>query len=979
MSEIILKKPVSVLNRNIKFDIKDFFVQVSKTAVQATAQGVTGNVIGSAATIVKGLFDISKTTELELKVEELAWLLIARSLTQAITETLSSDQDLYSSNFDKAAIKKVAADLENKINEVEVIIDNDFFNAPHNLSLLDNLEPVLIEWLKQLGLHEYQAKPTYERLKAQFAFSLDKEWVENAAQYNSIIEQINTPFTKATTKQKNIKRYRSWLQQQVNERMFDEAFGLKQIYVPLRAYYVEPEEQDENTINQDLIEPIDIRTHRSMSKIVCDLEDEIREWLNEYNEHDTLRVISGGPGSGKSSFTKILAANLSAQSDIPILFIPLHHFYLSDYLLEAIKKFVDNQLILSQTDITEEKDLLLIFDGLDELSMQSGSNATEVSNRFITEVQDALRDRKNVRWKAIITGRELSIQSQQHKLKKPKMIYYLLPYYIDEEKRESFNDPNSLLINDQRSEWWQKLAELKGLTFNDLPKELATKHLEPITTEPLLNYLVSLSYLKEDGIAFSENTNLNEIYADLLNSVHERKYTDSGTHKSVDNIDKNKFVRILQEIALTVWHENGRTASVSQITEQCKKANIDSYFKEFTKDAESGVIRLLMAFYFRKFDGNNSDETFEFTHKSFGEYLTAKRIMLELSKMLIEVDRFKEEADSGWTLDDAFEKWISVCGPQRIDNYLRDFLAGEIQILASSDQGLSRVRQYQELLIELIQIAVNGKSPIKKLGLSTFEEDLKFSQNSEIALIELHSLCAKRTNKVIEHQSKNDNQNFQINGRENFDKWLSRLNYRIRAGLNHLDFSNCSFHSNFIDCDFSSSLLNDCQIFLSKFHNSNFSNAYFENTLIYKSNFDKAVFVNAKLNRTRIFNVDFIDADIENVDFKNAFIAESNFSMSKAKNAKFDGIDFNNEDFGGLKKMDFKYSDLTNVQFKECNLKGADFTNAIFDNTDFTSANLEDANFKGTSHDKAVFIEANLKGTILEDLYPPKEEPEEQK
>jgi len=127
MSEIILKQPVSVLNRKINFDIKDFFIQASKTAVQATAQGVTRNLIGSAATIVKGVFDISKTTELELKVEELAWLLIARSLTQAITEMLTSDQDLFGSNIDEAAITSVATNIENKINESEVAIDNDFF------------------------------------------------------------------------------------------------------------------------------------------------------------------------------------------------------------------------------------------------------------------------------------------------------------------------------------------------------------------------------------------------------------------------------------------------------------------------------------------------------------------------------------------------------------------------------------------------------------------------------------------------------------------------------------------------------------------------------------------------------------------------------------------------------------------------------------------------------------------------------------
>lgn len=524
---------------------------------------------------------------------------------------------------------------------------------------------------------------------------------------------------------------------------------------------------------------------------------------------------------------------------------------------------------------------------------------------------------------------------------------------------------------DQRSEWWRKLADLKGLKFDDLPIELATKHLEPITTEPLLNYLVSLSYLKEDGIVFSENTNLNEIYADLLDSVHERKYTDSGTHKSVDSIDKKKFIRILQEIALTVWHENGRTASVSQITEQCKKANIDSYFKEFTKDAESGIIRLLMAFYFRKFDGNNSNETFEFTHKSFGEYLTAKRIMLELSKMLNEVERFKEEADSGWTLEDAFEKWISVCGPQEIDNYLRNFLAGEIQILSSSEHGLSRVSQYQELLIELIQMAVNGKSPIKRLNLSTFEEDLKFSRNSEVALLELHSLFAIKTGKRITDVSNNY--------RENFDTWLRRLDYRIRAKLNHLDLRQCNFHGSFLDCDFRSSVLDNSQILFSNFFDSDLRNTSFKNAVLYETGFDKVILSKNILINTRFINVNFKNSDIEGVDLSKADIDGCNFTETNAKRAKFNNLKSIENDSLNFSKNSFNKANLEYTEFRNTDFRNVDFSYANITGADFTDANLENANFKGTNHEEAIFTGANLKGTILEGLYQSEEKLEEEK
>lgn len=907
MSEIILKQPVSVLNRKINFDIKDFFIQASKTAVQATAQGVTGNLIGSAATIVKGVFDISKTTELELKVEELAWLLIARSLTQAITEMLTSDQDLFGSNIDEAAITSVATNIENKINESEVAIDNDFFEAPHHLALLDDLEMVLIEWLQQLGLDEDKAKSTYERLKGQFSFSLDKEWLTNASQYTSIIDQLNTPFTKTTVKQRSIRHYRSWLQQQVNERMFDEAFGLSQIYVPLRAYYEVRNQSPDNDV-QEIISSeeniiINSKAQQNISKKVCDLYSEISDWLSTYQESDTLRIISGGPGSGKSSFAKILAAKLAEKSGQAVLFIPLHRFRLDDYLLEAVKKFVSINPILMNTDLTNEYDLLLIFDGLDELSMQSGSNAKEAASSFIEEVKVALRDQSSLRWKAIITGRELSVQSQKSQLKKEKIVLHLLPYFISDDEKEEFDDSEGLLIEDQRNNWWQKLAELKGLEFKGLPSELATEHLEPITTEPLLNYLVSLSYLRQD-ITFTEDTNLNQIYADLLDSVHERKYTATGIHKSLNDMDKDNFIRILQEIALTVWHENGRTATVDQIRKQCETANIVSYFGEFSDDMKSGVTRLLMAFYFREFDGSQGNKSFEFTHKSFGEYLTARRIMLELDIICDEVERSRKNAGRGYTLKQAFVEWIKVCGQQEIDEYLRGFLDGELSILFESESGQLKVQQYQKLLIELIKMAVNEQSPIKELMLTSFEKDLYYSRNSEAALLELHSLCAKWTNKVINK--------VQYKNKQAFNVWLGRLgSTRVNSKLNHLFLSDAEIHSSFMFGELSSSI--------------------FYNAKLTSSNFFMSTCVNTR----------FVNAQLFDTNFEKSHLEGSDFTIAK------------------LQRASFKNSDLQEVCFKGANLEG----------TDFTNANLENANLEGTNHEEAIFTGANLKGTILESLY----------
>lgn len=918
MSEIILKQPVSLLNRDVKFDLKEFFIQASSTVAGTAIQVATANPIGALTSIVRGLSNTSKAVSLEdVPVEQRAWLLVVTSLTHAIAKILEDFNDLFENNIGESQLNTVSEQLTNQVNEIEITLTNEFFNNPHQLSFLNDLSPFLNEWLQQLGLNDSQASSFIYQFKSQFPMSLHHEWGTNPAYYALIVEKLDTPFNTVNRLQRQASEYRYWLQQQVSERVFEEAFGLKQIYVPLRAYYIQTEEDSsDKTLNDDVIEAGSsnvLRSNRNENivKTVCNLHEEINRWIDQNDTDDNLKVISGGPGSGKSSFAKILASELAEKSDIPVLFIPLHRFKISDYLPEAIKKFLDNHSILTRDNLLEESKLLLIFDGLDELSMQ-GSNSKEVANNFTEELKEVLNDNKNMSWKAIITGRELSIQQQQNKLKKRKTVLHLLPYFINEDDRENFNDVNDLLLEDQRDEWWQKFGELKGKDFDGLPTILATENLEPITKEPLLNYLLSLSYLRQD-ITFTADTNLNQIYADLLDSVHERKYTDGRTHTGINTIEKEDFIRILEEIALVVWHESGRTASIDRIMERCKEAGLASYFDKFKDDAESGVVRLLMAFYFREFDGNQGNKSFEFTHKSFGEYLTARRIMLELEIMLEEVERGRKRPGSGWTLEEVFEKWIRICGPQPIDGYLNNFLSGEMQVMAEKKSGLSTIFKYQKLMIELIQLAVSGHSPIKKLNLATFSEDLTYSRNAEIALLEVHSLCAKRTNQIIK--------NVKYENNEAFAKWLHILDYRIMSKLNHLYFPKILMNSIFIG-----------------------------------SNFESSVFDNASLLFSNFFIVKF-----NNASFKGAELSEV-----RAENASFTNANFEN-------------AKLEQASFKEANLRGANFTNANLNCTDFTNANLKDANFEGTNHETAIFTGANLKGTILENLYTSEEKLEEEK
>ena len=71
-------------------------------------------------------------------------------------------------------------------------------------------------------------------------------------------------------------------------------------------------------------------------------------------------------------------------------------------------------------------------------------------------------------------------------------------------------------------------------------------------------------------------------------------------------------------------------------------------FKTFKSGAESGVTRLLTAFYFKQTGFEESgDRAFEFTHKSFGEYLVARRFVRFVSKVCDNYKTNQEDGESG--------------------------------------------------------------------------------------------------------------------------------------------------------------------------------------------------------------------------------------------------------------------------------------------------------------------------------------------
>jgi hypothetical protein len=748
----------------------------------ALAKTIANLATVNLSNVPENVVDIGASLGLKHKPEELAWLLILHSLKQAIESLVKDYRQIDTQVTENIIVALSEYCLSTFLINKELTIYPGFFDDPiESLIIKSNETPVdpgnetyfleavktpFAEWLESFRLNKAEIKAISDRLPTDFFYALLQEWKENSDKYTPLVEELSSPFNavieRESKKELAWRLYSVWLQNQVNQRIFDEAFTLKDIYVPLRGYY-EPKAEGEND---------------KTKRIVVDLEKELEEWLNTDDKTDTIRVISGGPGSGKSSFTKMFAAKQAKEGvkkrNFHVLFIPLHLFNPEDDLVDGITKFIKlmRDIPLPPNPLEEEifvLQLLIIFDGLDELAMQ-GRIAEEVAQKFVSEVQKQVSgfNSSQVRLRVLMSGRELVVQRNKSEFRKPKQILHILPYFVAEEEinQKNYIDEQNLLEEDQRQRWWQFYGAASGHGYTSLPEELDKGHLKEITSQPLLNYLVALSYVRGE-LVFSEDSNLNEVYADLLKQVYERVWADENSpykNLALKGIEEKDFVRILEGIAVAAWHGgDGRTTTVAEIEKNCDSDTLQRVLNIFKQDKKASLTRLLTAFYFRQSGLKGSEETFEFTHKSFGEYLTAKRIVDEVKRLheMPEVIK-KLPLTINWNEKEALKDWAKLCGSTAMDEYIFNFVLNEMRLKDKAEVG-----KWQQSLCHLIGFMLRYGMPMEKLEpRPNFQEENRLARNAEEALLAVLNACARVTEEIS---------HIEWHSPEAFGAWISRL------------------------------------------------------------------------------------------------------------------------------------------------------------------------------------------------------------
>lgn len=903
-----LAPPISIWQRPIKVDLGKALSILGKGAIDASSD-LAANPLGAVAawkTIAKAGIDALGTIVIETPVEARAWLLIHRSVVAAMAE-LAADVAV----VDLAGGTRLPDALNQLVEEqleVEIEgIDNDFFAAPAQAGVVAAMHGPFAAWLRWYGVSPIASSVIARRLGGYFTVALHEEWRTHARDYEPLKLALDSPIADAAIWEMAWRRQAAWLNRGTHERVLGEHFCLDDVYVPLRAYYETGSEQAQGLLRfevQDGSAP-------NRGRVVVDLESELDAWVERHDKDDSIRVVSGGPGAGKSAFTRMFAARRAAQGD-HVVRIPLHSLNVTIDLDAAVGQFVLGAAVLPNNPLTQApsgKPILLILDGLDELEKQ-GTAAESVARDFCDHVlrRTESLNQNQLRVQILVSGREIAVQAGARVLRRESAILHLLPYHVPAASVGSrYVDPEGLLKTDQRDVWWQKYGLATGKEISRMPRDLRNRDLDEITTQPLLCYLVALSHA-QNKIDFSRGVTLHAIYEDLLHAVYARAYDRRGPHSGVRVLEESEFTRILEEIALAAWHGDGRTTTVREIEAHCESSGLKPLLDRVRQGAESGVTRLLMAFYARGHGTREGHDTFELTHKSFGEYLASRRIVATV-RAIAEQRKKQREQHDGLSEKEALARWADLCGPTAMEVQILRFVREQI---ASTE--LEVVHGWREELASLIDVAINSGMPMERRlsSLRTFHEASRQSRNAEEALLACWNACARTT------RTRN-----RLGGVEptTFGNWLRKLqgqrdgsdNVLAMSCLSWLDLSSCTLDSiDLIYADLAETTLESASLWFAT---------------LFGARLHRTCFERCSLNFAVLSNVDLLETCFKGALMGGATFGPRSSAFVDAEGSDFSGASMESADLTMLRNANLKdAATLVHARRPPSNRKGASST-----------------------------------------------------
>ncbi|MGB3513459.1 MAG: pentapeptide repeat-containing protein [Microcoleaceae cyanobacterium] len=794
-----------------------------------------------------------------------------------------------------------------------------FYDSP----LKEKFNQILLERFKESGLDENHAKIVTERISRNTHRYLKEAVVEVKDNAKKLAGIYGDGWQQDLEVYGSIDQYlEKNISEQPNEKVFDENFSFRQIYVPLE---VKPVNSDGK-----------IETRATPQNI----EEWAKTILLDKNKHKQVLFIQAGPGRGKSVFCRMFADWVRRE---------LHPIYTPILIrLRDVRNFAANidetladavgwDFVTSDSGWLTDRNtrFLFLLDGFDELLLERGaSNELKVFLDQVAQFQKQAAENNERGHRVLITGRPLAL------------------YGIERLMPQNLERVSILPMNDEiQQRWFEKWQTIVGETekkqFREfLKSEECPKQIQELAREPLLLYLLAAMHrdeqLKVEMFATADVGGAKvSVYEQALEWVLEKQRVEDGKNLNpeITKLEPEDLEILLAEAGLCVVQSGGEYAAIKMIEERLVKQGYkelqDLIEKAREDKREDGLKNALAAFYLKS--AAKAENSVEFFHKSFGEFLCAKRMVESLEDL---TEKTEKRRKVNYSVSDEELEWrvYDLFGYGSLTAEVVEYL---IALLVKSEVEL--VVLFERLhgfyldwcdgkFIEATEETLPQKKgrELKQWGIESGQRqvDIYTGLNLMILLFELHRYGQSQ-------EELKENISFHPCGQpgdEEFDE--TRL-------LRIIGYSQCLGVESFVEIV--GKFLNGVNFSRANFSGVNFRGVYLIDAYLSHADFRGVYLSHANLSRANLSRADLRGANLRDADFRSTYLRGAYLSRADLRNANF-------------KDANFKDAYLASA-----NLINADFRNVNFCSVYFRGANLTRANLRGADLREADLSHADLR------------------
>ena len=602
------------------------------------------------------------------------------------------------------------------LNREELKIDHRFFRSPALNPGFVRVKERLLTVLEQpaVDLADDAIDAIGNKLGGRFSAALADlvQTLQGRAEFKDFLSYFeDNPFNTALARGWLWDDYRSAVNRKVYQRLFlhemegHPDIGLADVYVPSRAIYkVRPVVTRERSSTESTrIHAMDLAGHLS------------KEWLlKSPSKVGLARLLTGDPGSGKSTFSLMFAQEL-LQKGWRALVIPANSIrslelslkdILATHLMHSLRLDLPPNIEAELLDPESTgKPLLIILDGLDEYDvagMTVSMSAALLTEHALQVVQEWAGNLYNVR--LLLCGRPEAAAGLSARFRDVGHHLHVTGFLAEDRKHNEVpadSKSEEILAVDQRENWWRNWQACLGDKSEGLPRPIRDSKdagVREITSQPLLNYMLAVLRLYDEASL----TNPSALYGELFSRYYERQAKGKSATFETLCPTLDRFKRIMSEIGIAAWHAGDRSVSVEDLRIRFNRPPLKNWFEQADRSHNSGLGAILSAFYTRPEDAASPHsglaERYVFTHKSFREYLTAVGLARFLERL---AEYLNPDAEDGWSDTQALGEWLALFGPTAMDERQWEFLQTELQLtFRDSPQLVAPVKQTVERMFE---------------------------------------------------------------------------------------------------------------------------------------------------------------------------------------------------------------------------------------------------------------------------------------